>query len=73
MLVCIIFTGVPTREKDEGVGAHLFQIWLVLEIIMLAFFAITWLPRAPKPAFLILLMQVIATLLPMSIVFFLHV
>ena len=40
--------GVPHREADEGTAAHLFQIWLALEVLMIAFFATKWVPRAPK-------------------------
>lgn len=35
---------VPQPDADEGTGAHLFQIWLVVEVLMVAFFAIKWLP-----------------------------
>jgi hypothetical protein len=28
------------READEGTGAHLFQLWLALEPLMVGFFAI---------------------------------
>lgn len=59
------------RQEDEGTAAHLFQLWLVLEPFMLGFFAIKWLPRAPKQALLILALQIIAALLPISVVFFL--
>jgi hypothetical protein len=45
--------GVPHREPDEGAAAHLFQIWLAVEVLMVAFFAIKWLPLAPTQALLI--------------------
>ena len=48
----------PVRQADEGVGAHLFQIWLVLEAFSIPFFALTWLPQKPKEALLILAIQV---------------
>ena len=62
MLISIIIYGPPVREPDEGTGAHLFQIWLVLEVLMVGFFAINWLPRSPKPALLILAIQILAVL-----------
>jgi len=74
MLAYIVFYlanyGIVYHE-DEGAPAHLFQIWLVLEIFMVAFFAIKWLVRNPKPALMILAVQIMAALLPISIVFFL--
>jgi len=71
MLVTLATAGVPVIQTDEGTGAHLFQIWFVLEILMGLFFAIKWLPQRPIQTLLILTIQVIAVLLPMSIVFFL--
>ncbi len=70
MLICIAIFGVPVREPDEGTAAHLFQIWLVLEVLMIAFFVVKWLPQDPKQAFVVLVLQIVATLLPMSIVFY---
>jgi hypothetical protein len=55
------------READEGTGAHLFQLWLVLEPLMVGFFAVKWLPLAPKQALLILAFQILAALLPLPI------
>ncbi|MFA7309745.1 MAG: hypothetical protein WC050_02465 [Candidatus Paceibacterota bacterium] len=57
------------RGGDEGVAAHLFQIWIPIEALMLAFFAIKWLPRAPKPALTVLAIQVAVALVPVVVVF----
>jgi membrane-bound acyltransferase YfiQ involved in biofilm formation len=73
MLITIMLSGAPTRKPDEGVGAHLFQIWLVSEIFMIAFFALRWLPQRPVQALVVLMIQVFTMLLPMSIVFSLNV
>lgn len=74
IIAAILILGVPTPQdnKDEGVGAHLFQIWLVLEVFMVGFFAVKWLPRAPSQAFLILIVQVLAVLAACFPVFFFH-
>ncbi len=71
-LIYTILFGIPVREADEGVGAHLFQLWLVLEPLMIGFFVIKWFPRAQKEALIILALQIIAALLPISIVFSLN-
>jgi len=68
LVIHITIFGI-VREKDEGMGAHLFQLWLVLEPLMVGFFAVKWLPRAPKQALLILAIQIVAALLPISVVF----
>lgn len=58
------------RDKDEGVLAHLFQIWLVLEIPMILYFATRWLQENPRKAFLILIIQIFAVLAGMFPVFY---
>ena len=61
----------PVRQTDEGIAAHLFQIWLVLEVLMAVFFAIKWLPQRPKQALLILALQIAAMLAACTPVFIL--
>jgi hypothetical protein len=48
------------READEGAAAHLWQLLMAAQVPAVAFFAIAWLPQAPKPAVLILALQVAA-------------
>ncbi len=72
MLTSIAIFGIPHREADEGTAAHLFQIWLVLEELMVAFFAIKWLPQNPKQTSLVLALQIAAVIAACAPVFFLH-
>jgi hypothetical protein len=60
------------READEGAAAHLWQILMAGQIPLVAFFAIKWLPQAPKPALSILALQVGAALAAMAPVYLLH-
>ncbi len=71
MLITIAISGPLVRQPDEGTGAHLFQIWLVVEVLMVAFFAIKWLPLKPKQALLVLAIQIFAVLAACAPVFFL--
>lgn len=59
------------HDADEGTSAHLFQIIMVAQVPIVAFFAITWLPRSPKPALQILAMQAGAILAAFASVYFL--
>lgn len=55
------------READEGTAAHLFQLLLAAQLPIIVIFAVTWLPRRPRPAMLVLALQVagaVAALLP---------
>jgi hypothetical protein len=70
LMITIATIGI-VREKDEGIGAHLFQLWLVLEPFMVGFFAFKWLPRVRKEALIIIMLQILAALLLLSVVYFL--
>ena len=50
------------READEGTLAHLFQLLMITQLPIMAFFAITWLPRSPRRALQILVLQACAML-----------
>lgn len=72
MIMFFVVSGPPVPEADEGVGAYLFQLWLVLEVFMIVFFAFKWLSQRPKQTFLILAIQIIAVLVVCAPVFLLH-
>jgi hypothetical protein len=67
-----IAQGTLVPKPDEDVGAHLFQILMPLQLVIIAFFAVRWLPQRPKPALLVLAMQIAAALAVFAIVFFRH-
>jgi hypothetical protein len=60
-----------TREADEGAAAHLWQLLMAGQMPILAFFAIKWLPRAPRQTLGVLALQAGAALASMAPVFFL--
>jgi hypothetical protein len=60
------------READEGTAAHIWQLLMAAQAPIVAFFAIKWLPRNPKPALLVLALQIGAALVALAPVFFLH-
>lgn len=60
------------REVDEGTAAHLWQLLMVAQVPLLAFFAVKWLPRDPKHALPMLALQVVAMLAAMAPVFYFH-
>ena len=60
------------READEGATAHLWQLLMAGQMPVLAFFAITWLPRAPRPTLGVLALQAGAALASMAPIFFLN-
>ena len=65
----IAFFGAA-READEGTAAHLWQLLMAGQIPFIAFFAVRWLPRAPRPALLVLGLQAVAGLMAAAPVFY---
>jgi len=59
------------RQPDEGTAAHLWQLLMAGQLPVLLFFAIKWLPRAPKQTLYVLALQAGAALASMAPVFFL--
>jgi hypothetical protein len=60
------------QEADEGAATHIFQLLIIAEAPVVAFFAMKWLPRVPKLALSILAMQVGAALAALAPVYFLN-
>lgn len=59
------------READEGAVAHIWQILMAGQLPILVFFAVRWVPRAPRQALCVLVAQAGAVLASMAPVFFL--
>jgi hypothetical protein len=60
------------HDADEGAAAHIFQLLISAQVPVVAFFAIRYLPRAPREAVCVLVMQAGAALAAMAPIFFLH-
>ena len=60
------------REAAEGTAAHLWQLLMAGQVPVVAFFALTWLPRSPRQALLVLALQAGAAFAALAPVFLLH-
>ena len=60
--------GVVRGQHDEGAAARIFQVLIVAQIPIVGYFALTWLPRAPRPAAVILGLQLLAGLAAIGLV-----
>ena len=58
------------READEGTAAHVFQLLMVAEVPIVAFFAIKWLPRFPRQTLQVLAVQAAAAIAALAPVFY---
>jgi len=62
----------PAPQSDEGTAAHLWQILMVGQIPIIAIFAFKWLPRTPREAVLVLVLQGGAALMALAPVYLLR-
>lgn len=64
-----VVVGGTAREADEGLAAHLFQVLIVGQLPIVAFFAVKWLRRTSRSAWVVLGAQVGAILIACAPVF----
>ena len=62
----------PAPQADEGTAAHLWQLLMAVQLPVVAFFAIKWLPRAPRQALPVLALHAGAGLAALAPVFVLR-
>jgi hypothetical protein len=67
-----LMQGTLVRRPDEDAEAHLFQILMLVQFLIITFFAITWLPRRPGAAFQVLALQIVAAGAVLAIVYARH-
>ncbi len=59
-------------QADENAAAHIWQLLMAGQVPIVVFFAVKWVPLAPRQAVPILGLQVAAALAAMAPVFLLH-
>jgi len=66
-------TGIGrSPDADEGAAAHLWQLLMAGQIPVMAYFAVRWLPAAPREGVRVLLTQLAAGLAAAAPVLLLH-
>jgi hypothetical protein len=71
LFVAFVTSGL-VRETDEGTAAHIWQLLMGGQVPIVAYFAIKWLPQAPRQALYVLALQVGLALAAMAPVYLLH-
>ena len=59
------------RQIDEGAAAHVWQLLMAGQVPVVAFYALKWLPRAPRTALQVLALQAGAALAALAPVYWL--
>lgn len=72
LLTVGLLRGTVIRQPDEGTVAHLFQILMPVQVVIIGAFAVSWLPKRPLAAAEVLCLQVAALVCLFSIVYFRH-
>mgnify|MGYP006388501915 CR=1 FL=1 len=57
---------------DEGAPARIFQLIMVTQLPIVAYFAIKWLPKQPKQALFVLALQAVAWIIPIATIMWLE-
>jgi hypothetical protein len=72
--IVLIFLALhgPAPQEDEGAAAHLWQLLVVCQLPIIAFFAVKWVPEAPRQAIQVMAMQLVAGVAAIAPVFLLH-
>lgn len=47
-------------QEDEGTAAHLFQLTMAAQVLVIAYFTVRWLPTAPRQGLVVLAIQIVA-------------
>ena len=67
--IAIVGAGAA-HQVDEGATAHIFQLLIAGQVPLMAFFAIKWLPHAPRFSLLVLALQALAVIAALAPVYF---
>jgi peptidoglycan/LPS O-acetylase OafA/YrhL len=59
ILAYVAVAGIPENEAphDEGAPARIFQLFMAAQMLVIGYFAVKWLPREPRQAVSVLLLQ----------------
>src|SRR5262245_57124889 len=63
MIVWYVAAHGVVHQADEGAQAQLWQLLVAGQLPLIAYFALTWLPKAPRPALIVLGLQAAALVL----------
>lgn len=66
LIIAVLSTVGITYQEDEGTPARIFQLLIALQVPIIAFFALKWLPVSPRPTLVVLLLQIGAAALAVA-------
>ncbi len=72
LIIGVLATVGVTHPQDEGTPAHIFQLLMLLQVPLIAMFAVTWIPRSSRAALLVLALHAGAALAAVATVVWLE-
>lgn len=60
------------QNEDEGAPARIFQLIMLAQLPIAAYFAVNWLPKRPMQALLVLALQAVAWIIPVATIIWLE-
>jgi hypothetical protein len=72
IVVSFLLANGVVHQADEGTEAHIWQLLMAGQFPIMLFFAIKWLPRAPRQTLPVLALQTGAAVASMAPVLFFH-
>jgi hypothetical protein len=63
MVVWFVAAHGVVRQPDESAQARIWQVLMAAQVPVIAYFALRWVPREPRPARIVLTLQAIAAIL----------
>ena len=67
----VILYGTQHQGEDEGAAAHIWQLLMLAHLPAIAFFLVKWMPREPRQAAMVLVVQLTAFAAALSPVYLL--
>jgi hypothetical protein len=71
LVVVVALATSGARQPDEGAAAHLFQLLMVLQLPIIAFFLVRWLRPAPREARRVFFLQMACAIVATAPVYWL--
>ena len=70
----LLFVPPPAAPPaDEGIGARVFQLLLVLQLPIIGYFLLVWLPQQPAKALIVFALQVMGCVIALLPVYLLEI
>jgi hypothetical protein len=66
LVIVLVYAAISgnIHHQDEGLPAHIFQLIMVAQLPIVAYFTFKWLPKRPAQALVVLLLQAVAWIIP---------